>query len=704
MTLCSLFCIFQIVIHRRQYFGDGPTLAGGVWGRTSDNSVRTILWTWAQWRVNREFQNEFGATVPPTMEETNRIGVPVLTEAWIRTILLTSWRRRQETETMVRNNNEASSLKIIQPLVGDWYRPLQAKDKQPILWVDVASMDAFMYKEFPGLVSVYPKWPVSQRVPLWALCHIAKHGGVFTSPESKNVLPIVYDANGEIKLQVQVSSVTNELELLIASRQHPRLLCVTRLLSEQAAGGNSFEWEDVVLWLQSLYNMQLFKEGGMDTDNNCRQGDARIPEFLSVKRDAQKISIAGSPRKMDTKDNRWKVLVHDLVEANPRAKQLKRPLSQMLEDDKCNPSWLCHRCLRLPWLGSHKRCSWICRACYRKLMCTDQPPDRPSEVVIEVEVLETKNTTAKRIPRIIHQTWFSELSTTEYPHLQRLQNSWKAMKGWEYRFYTDISAHDFIDNHFPKRFLEAYDAIVVPAFRADFFRLCVLVIHGGVYADIDVLLTTSLDYFITSNLSFFVPRDVNIDMWPQSNYCLWNGLMGSSPGHPVVVKALEDLVNRALNHYDYYDVEMDQCRRDMSAEIWKLRCSPMLLVTGPCALGISASDAIGRENPLEGWDVGWQRIDWTSLLHEPADHDWGHFLILLLDRYDLLEQTFTDVGRNLLVASTNQDQIATRPVHDAVDEHEHYSSFESDVVGSRAYSDSKIRNELVRLHIKHKYV
>ncbi len=49
------------------------------------------------------------------------------------------------------------------------------------------------------------------------------------------------------------------------------------------------------------------------------------------------------------------------------------------------------------------------------------------------------------------------------------------------------------------------------AFKADLFRYCVLLIRGGVYADMDVLLETNLDDAIGSDIGFMTPIDeVNI--------------------------------------------------------------------------------------------------------------------------------------------------------------------------------------------------
>lgn len=45
------------------------------------------------------------------------------------------------------------------------------------------------------------------------------------------------------------------------------------------------------------------------------------------------------------------------------------------------------------------------------------------------------------------------------------------------------------------------------AFKADLFRYCVLLIRGGVYADMDVLLETNLDDAIANDIGFMTPID-----------------------------------------------------------------------------------------------------------------------------------------------------------------------------------------------------
>lgn len=92
------------------------------------------------------------------------------------------------------------------------------------------------------------------------------------------------------------------------------------------------------------------------------------------------------------------------------------------------------------------------------------------------------------------------------PNFSRLTESWK-QEGWEYRFYNDDDARNFLQTHFPIEVLEAFDILIPGAFKADLFRYCVLFIHGGIYADADVLLTANLESAIDNDVGFMTPFD-----------------------------------------------------------------------------------------------------------------------------------------------------------------------------------------------------
>lgn len=390
-----------------------------------------------------------------------------------------------------------------------------------------------------------------------------------------------------------------------------------------------------------------------------------------------------------------KVLLDDLI-------ALKCPKTLFLR------RWICHRCLRSFYHGSYSRCQWSCGSCIETLMCSDDPNERYSgkeEIAIQLDVRgwnidEEDAHTAKLIPRVIHQTWNEDIDPMKYPHLLRLQNSWKG-SGWKYEFYTDERARSYIEANYPPQFLDAYDSLLPGAFKADLFRYLVLLKDGGIYADVDVLLQANLETFITPSMSFFAPRDA-VAEYAQGQYCLWNGMIGAAPGHPYLVKAVERLVNLILDRSNVLDLERDVCHvsgKD-GIETWKVRAVQELLLSGPCALGISVNEALGR-NPTTSFDIGWLDSVTMSLYQ---NFDVGDTLILLQDKNDLGAMRFTDAERNIMVASTDMNGLSKKPLRNHKSDHKsngmkHYSlNSGSWLWGTRGiYNDTKVSTEYIKL-------
>lgn len=92
------------------------------------------------------------------------------------------------------------------------------------------------------------------------------------------------------------------------------------------------------------------------------------------------------------------------------------------------------------------------------------------------------------------------------PNKSRMVETWKK-SGWEYKFYDDKDAEAFLSLHFPAEVTEAFHAILPGAYKADLFRYCVLFIYGGVYADVDTILESSLDSAILSDTGFMIGLD-----------------------------------------------------------------------------------------------------------------------------------------------------------------------------------------------------
>lgn len=164
----------------------------------------------------------------------------------------------------------------------------------------------------------------------------------------------------------------------------------------------------------------------------------------------------------------------------------------------------CNKCLSHGG-GTCEFCSTVC-PCHCENICKTTVPEKPVTKVVRYKPPQYKRDSHRLIPRIVHQTWYEMIEVNQYPNFSRLTESWK-QEGWEYRFYNDDDARNFLQTHFPIEVLEAFDILIPGAFKADLFRYCVLFIHGGIYADADVLLTANLESAIDNDVGFMTPFD-----------------------------------------------------------------------------------------------------------------------------------------------------------------------------------------------------
>jgi len=176
-------------------------------------------------------------------------------------------------------------------------------------------------------------------------------------------------------------------------------------------------------------------------------------------------------------------------------------------------------------------------------------------------------------------------------------------------------------------FVSAYDSLIPGAYKADFFRYLVLLKDGGVYADVDVLLNTNLDSFINPSMSFFAPLDT-VGAFADASYCLWNGVMGAAPGHPFLIRAVERTLGLIRKKADLLDMEREVCLRNgRDTELWKMRLEPLLLLSGPCALGISINEVLGI-NSLTPFEPGLIQSEYYEKLQ-----GFGDTVVLLVSLY-----------------------------------------------------------------------
>jgi hypothetical protein len=167
---------------------------------------------------------------------------------------------------------------------------------------------------------------------------------------------------------------------------------------------------------------------------------------------------------------------------------------EQLRRANCRPGWLCHRCLNSGMFGSLSYCDAVCPSCYADILCGVGEEKNIVQVAVNVNVNATREqsidcsqqncggSSHSLIPKVIHQFWSEPLSTLRFPELVRIQNGWRN-SGFRYHFYTPASARKYVDEHYPARFLRAYDSIRSFDIQSNLFRLLVLFQEGGIYAN-----------------------------------------------------------------------------------------------------------------------------------------------------------------------------------------------------------------------------
>jgi hypothetical protein len=139
-----------------------------------------------------------------------------------------------------------------------------------------------------------------------------------------------------------------------------------------------------------------------------------------------------------------------------------------------------------------------------------------------------------KIPPLIFETWKSKDTT---PEMKIAQDSFRAQKGYSFQCFDDHQCAGLLHQYFGERYLNAYVLLTPGAYRADFWRYCMLYKFGGVYADAKTLLLRPLDEILRPQDELVLVKDV-----PAT--CLLNGFIACRPEHPLIKIAIDLCLER----------------------------------------------------------------------------------------------------------------------------------------------------------------
>ena len=137
------------------------------------------------------------------------------------------------------------------------------------------------------------------------------------------------------------------------------------------------------------------------------------------------------------------------------------------------------------------------------------------------------------IPKIIWQTY----KTKSLP-----RNSIECVKTWQdknpgfsYNYYDDEMCESFISENFSQEFVNMYKSLPYGVMKADAWRIAVIYIHGGIYADLDTICIIPAEEWL---------KDYDLVAAVETpNGTIGNFTFAATPKHPALLCCIEELLN-----------------------------------------------------------------------------------------------------------------------------------------------------------------
>lgn len=145
----------------------------------------------------------------------------------------------------------------------------------------------------------------------------------------------------------------------------------------------------------------------------------------------------------------------------------------------------------------------------------------------------------KEIPDVIIQTYKSWDVIPEY-HKKQIE---KHTTGYQYEFFDDKRAKEFLKEHYGNNFVEAFDHMI-GAHKADLFRYCYLYLKGGIYLDIKTIIKKHVREIFTEKEKLYIGLSVGRPFGGG----VYQGILAAPPGHPVIKACVE----HAISSYNKY--------------------------------------------------------------------------------------------------------------------------------------------------------
>lgn len=223
------------------------------------------------------------------------------------------------------------------------------------------------------------------------------------------------------------------------------------------------------------------------------------------------------------------------------------------------------------------------------------------------------------IPKIIHKIFLNDtIDRIPADIAKRGIASWK-MKYPNHKLYVwdEQSGQRLILTHFGTYAVQLYRTLKPLAFRADFLRACILLVHGGIYSDLKQEILKMLPLDDTNDMLLVMDRNVTFTQCRPVQNCL----IGCAPGDKRI-RTYFDRICANVRAQNYGVSPIDVTGPECFAKALR-QCVPCSVCMLHFELRddefvITANGEVIINHKFDGTGSG----DWSALSEEPYHDQW----------------------------------------------------------------------------------
>ena len=199
----------------------------------------------------------------------------------------------------------------------------------------------------------------------------------------------------------------------------------------------------------------------------------------------------------------------------------------------------------------------------------DPDPERPVHFNYE------RASPGRSIPHVWHQTWQTGLITGDAPPSagepqvpEAFRDNVADLKAlhptWRHEFWGNARMEPLVREHFPQ-YWDAFAALPKVILQADVFRYMLLWVHGGVYADLDVLARKPHDALV-DDCALLLPAETDETA---AMPFVGQHLLGSCPRHEFWLDLLREALDRPTEEVRAYADPLEATGPKLVTRVWR---------------------------------------------------------------------------------------------------------------------------------------